>query len=36
MNLTLVLDLLQTIVPEYHPAEHDSARKILNRTETIG
>ena len=31
MNLTLVLDLLQAIVPEYQPAEHDSARKILSR-----
>jgi FlaA1/EpsC-like NDP-sugar epimerase len=31
MDLTLVLDLLQAIVPEYQPAEHDSARKILSR-----
>jgi len=29
MDLNRVLDLLQEIVPEYQPAEHDSARKIL-------
>lgn len=29
MDLNRVLDLLQELVPEYQPAEHDSARKIL-------
>lgn len=33
MDLNRVLDLLQTIVPEYQPAEHDSARKILINSE---
>lgn len=33
MDLNRVLDLLQTIVPEYQPAEHDSARKILFNSE---
>lgn len=34
MDLTQVLDLLQQIVPEYQPAEHGSARKILNDKES--
>ena len=28
MNLKLTVDLLQKIVPEYHPAEHSSVRKL--------
>ena len=34
MDLSRVLDLLQAIVPEYQPAQHDSARKILNGKES--
>lgn len=32
MELTEVLNLLQVIVPEYHPAEHESARKLIKGT----
>lgn len=36
MDLTEVLNLLQVIVPEYHPAEHSSARKLIKGTATKG
>jgi len=35
LNLKLTVDLLQEIVPEYHPAEHASVRKLNARSHQV-